>query len=64
MEDDDDANAGPVDSDEETAAVMGALARWNPCLYSFVYPPRRHVAVALRLWKNGYKGSIDTKKKD
>ncbi|KAI1374676.1 SCA7, zinc-binding domain-containing protein [Hypoxylon crocopeplum] len=30
MEDDDDANAGPVDSDEETAAVMGALARWNP----------------------------------
>ncbi|OTB04924.1 hypothetical protein M426DRAFT_11020 [Hypoxylon sp. CI-4A] len=30
MEDDDDANAGPVDSDEETAAVMSALARWNP----------------------------------
>ncbi|KAI2626701.1 SCA7, zinc-binding domain-containing protein [Hypoxylon sp. NC1633] len=30
LEDDDDANAGPVDSDEETAAVMGALARWNP----------------------------------
>ncbi|KAK7728739.1 SAGA complex subunit Sgf73 [Cytospora paraplurivora] len=30
VEDDDDANAGPIDSDEETAAVMSALARWNP----------------------------------
>ncbi|KAH8668334.1 SCA7, zinc-binding domain-containing protein [Xylariales sp. PMI_506] len=30
LEDEDEANAGPVDSDEETAAVMGALARWNP----------------------------------
>ncbi|KAJ9154752.1 SAGA-associated factor 73 [Pleurostoma richardsiae] len=30
LEDDDEANAGPVDSDEETAAVMSALARWNP----------------------------------
>ncbi|KAI1820997.1 SCA7, zinc-binding domain-containing protein [Xylaria intraflava] len=30
IEDDDEANGGPVDSDEETAAVMGALARWNP----------------------------------
>ncbi|KAK7953618.1 hypothetical protein PG996_014510 [Apiospora saccharicola] len=30
LEDDDEANAGPVDSDEETAAVMNALARWNP----------------------------------
>lgn len=30
MEEDDEANAGPVDSDEETAAVMSALARWNP----------------------------------
>ncbi|KAJ6439998.1 esterase [Purpureocillium lavendulum] len=30
VEDDDDANNGPVDSDEETAAVMGALAHWNP----------------------------------
>ena len=30
MEDDDDANNGPVDSDEETAAVMGALAHWKP----------------------------------
>ncbi|KAI1164206.1 SCA7-domain-containing protein [Nemania serpens] len=30
LEEDDDANGGPVDSDEETAAVMSALARWNP----------------------------------
>lgn len=30
LEDDDEANAAPVDSDEETAAVMSALARWNP----------------------------------
>lgn len=30
MEEEDEANGGPVDSDEETAAVMGALARWNP----------------------------------
>ncbi|KAI1344319.1 SCA7, zinc-binding domain-containing protein [Xylariaceae sp. FL0016] len=30
LEDEDEANAGPVDSDEETAAVMGALARWKP----------------------------------
>jgi SAGA-associated factor 73 len=30
LEDEDEANAGPVDSDEETAAVMGALAHWNP----------------------------------
>ncbi|OLN81619.1 SAGA-associated factor 73 [Colletotrichum chlorophyti] len=30
LEDEDEANAGPVDSDEETAAVMSALAHWNP----------------------------------
>jgi SAGA-associated factor 73 len=30
LEDEDDANAGPVDSDEETAAVMNSLSRWNP----------------------------------
>ncbi|KXX73905.1 SAGA-associated factor 73 [Madurella mycetomatis] len=30
LEDEDDANAGAVDSDEETAAVMSALATWNP----------------------------------
>ncbi|KAL2262836.1 hypothetical protein VTK26DRAFT_9284 [Humicola hyalothermophila] len=30
LEDEDDINAGAVDSDEETAAVMGALANWNP----------------------------------
>ncbi|KAK7403611.1 SAGA complex subunit Sgf73 [Neonectria punicea] len=30
VEDEDEANTGPIDSDEETAAVMGALAQWNP----------------------------------
>jgi SAGA-associated factor 73 len=30
VDDDEEANGGPVDSDEETAAVMGALAHWNP----------------------------------
>ncbi|ODA80502.1 hypothetical protein RJ55_03460 [Drechmeria coniospora] len=30
VEDEDDANNGPVDSDEETGAVMGALSQWNP----------------------------------
>lgn len=30
VEDDDDPNAGPIDSDEETTAVMNALAKWNP----------------------------------
>ncbi|KAL2016284.1 hypothetical protein VTK56DRAFT_3912 [Thermocarpiscus australiensis] len=30
LEDEDEINAGAVDSDEETAAVMGALANWNP----------------------------------
>ncbi|KAL2202112.1 SCA7-domain-containing protein [Sarocladium strictum] len=30
VEDEDETNAGPIDSDEETAAVMSALARWKP----------------------------------
>ncbi|KAH7313271.1 SCA7, zinc-binding domain-containing protein [Stachybotrys elegans] len=30
VEDDDDLNNGPVDLEEETAAVMGALSHWNP----------------------------------
>lgn len=30
LEDEDDLNAGAVDSDEETAAVMSALANWKP----------------------------------
>ncbi|RSL59126.1 hypothetical protein CEP54_007417 [Fusarium duplospermum] len=30
IEDEDDANNGPVDSDEETSAVMGALSTWKP----------------------------------
>ncbi|KAI5460055.1 SCA7, zinc-binding domain-containing protein [Mariannaea sp. PMI_226] len=30
IEDEDEGNSGPVDSDEETGAVMSALAQWNP----------------------------------
>jgi len=30
LEDEDDVNAGPIDSDEETALVMSALSKWNP----------------------------------
>ncbi len=30
MEDEDEANAGPIDSDEETSTVMAALGKWNP----------------------------------
>jgi SAGA-associated factor 73 len=30
VEDEDEVNTGPIDLDEETAAVMGALAHWNP----------------------------------
>lgn len=30
LEEEDDTNAGAVDSDEETAAVMAALSHWNP----------------------------------
>ncbi|KAB5570210.1 SCA7, zinc-binding domain-containing protein [Coniochaeta sp. 2T2.1] len=30
LEEEDDPNGGAVDSDEETAAVMAALAHWNP----------------------------------
>ena len=30
VEDEDDGNTGPVDSDEETAAVMAALSHWRP----------------------------------
>ncbi|KAL2753819.1 hypothetical protein ACRALDRAFT_1094527 [Sodiomyces alcalophilus JCM 7366] len=30
LEDDDEANAGPVDSDEETTIVMATLAHWSP----------------------------------
>ncbi|KAG5950116.1 hypothetical protein E4U53_005473 [Claviceps sorghi] len=30
VEDEDEANLGPVDSDEETGAVMSALSHWNP----------------------------------
>lgn len=30
LEDEEDGNADAVDSDEETAAVMNALGKWNP----------------------------------
>jgi SAGA-associated factor 73 len=30
LEDEDEANAGPIDEDEETQAVMSALASWRP----------------------------------
>lgn len=30
LEDDDEANAGPIDSEEETTAMMSALKTWNP----------------------------------
>jgi SAGA-associated factor 73 len=30
LDDEEDQNAANLDSDEETAAVMGALSRWNP----------------------------------
>ncbi|KAF4123294.1 SAGA-associated factor 73 [Geosmithia morbida] len=30
VEDEDDANNGPIDSDEETFAVMSSLAKWKP----------------------------------
>ncbi|KAI1637694.1 SCA7, zinc-binding domain-containing protein [Biscogniauxia mediterranea] len=51
LEDDDEANAGPVDSDEETAAVMGALARWNPqpVLPQPVFAPLRRTYQLARL---------------
>ncbi|KAI4859578.1 SCA7, zinc-binding domain-containing protein [Hypoxylon rubiginosum] len=51
LEDDDDANAGPVDSDEETAAVMGALSRWNPqpVLPQPIYTPIRRTYQLARL---------------
>jgi len=39
VEDEDEVNAGAVDSDEETAAVMSALAKWNP---QPVVPPIVH----------------------
>lgn len=30
LEDEDEANAGPIDSEEETTAIMTALKTWNP----------------------------------
>ncbi|KAI1847818.1 hypothetical protein JX266_006313 [Neoarthrinium moseri] len=51
LEDEDEANAAPVDSDEETAAVMSALARWNPqpVLPQPVFAPIRRTYQLARL---------------
>ncbi|KAI0906749.1 SCA7, zinc-binding domain-containing protein [Ustulina deusta] len=51
LEEDDEANGGPVDSDEETAAVMSALARWNPqpVLPQPVFAPIRRTYQLARL---------------
>ncbi|KAI1358488.1 SCA7, zinc-binding domain-containing protein [Xylaria arbuscula] len=51
LEEDDDANGGPVDSDEETAAVMGALAKWNPqpVMPQPVFAPLRRTYQLARL---------------
>ncbi|KAI0530132.1 SCA7, zinc-binding domain-containing protein [Xylaria digitata] len=51
LEEDDEANGGPVDSDEETAAVMSALARWNPqpVLPQPIFTPIRRTYQLARL---------------
>ncbi|KAI1313767.1 SCA7, zinc-binding domain-containing protein [Xylaria venustula] len=51
LEEDDEANGAPVDSDEEAAAVMGALARWNPqpVLPPPVFAPIRRTYQLARL---------------
>ncbi|KAI1435731.1 SCA7-domain-containing protein [Xylaria sp. CBS 124048] len=51
VEDDDETNGGPVDSDEETAAVMSALARWNPqpVLPQPIFQPIKRTYQAARL---------------
>lgn len=66
VEDDDDANNGPVDSDEETAAVMGALAHWKPqpvVPQPFFTPIRRQYQLArlheqLQMATNGGRTNI------
>ncbi|EHA53849.1 hypothetical protein MCOR27_008341 [Pyricularia oryzae] len=42
LEDDDEANAGPIDSDEETNLVMSALAKWRP---QPVVPQPIHISI-------------------
>ncbi|KAI0859078.1 SCA7, zinc-binding domain-containing protein [Xylaria cubensis] len=51
VEEDDEANGGPVDSDEETAAVMSALSRWNPqpVLPQPIFTPIRRTYQLARL---------------
>jgi SAGA-associated factor 73 len=66
LEDEDDANAGPVDSDEETTAVMGALAHWNPqpvVPQPILNPIRRQYSLArlheqLQMATNGGRTNI------
>ncbi|KAK2612964.1 SAGA complex subunit Sgf73 [Conoideocrella luteorostrata] len=63
---DDDANNGPVDSDEETGAVMTALSRWNPqpiIPQPFFAPMKRQYQYArlheqLQLATNGGRTNI------
>ncbi|EGY15462.1 SAGA-associated factor 73 like protein [Verticillium longisporum] len=66
IEDEDDANTGPVDSDEETAAVMSALSHWNPqpvVPQPVVNPIKRNYQLArlheqLQMATNGGRTSI------
>ncbi|CRK13750.1 hypothetical protein BN1723_002005 [Verticillium longisporum] len=66
IEDKDDANTGPVDSDEETAAVMSALSHWNPqpvVPQPVVNPIKRNYQLArlheqLQMATNGGRTSI------
>lgn len=66
MEDEDEANNGPVDSDEETGAVMGALSYWNPqpLIPQPIFAPiKRHYQLArlheqLQMATNGGRTNI------
>ncbi|KAI0512772.1 SCA7, zinc-binding domain-containing protein [Xylaria bambusicola] len=51
LEEDDDANGGPVDSDEETTTVMTALKRWKarPPLPQPIFEPLRRTYNLARL---------------
>ncbi|PHH72648.1 hypothetical protein CDD82_5863 [Ophiocordyceps australis] len=66
IEDDDEAITGPVDSDEETAAVMSALTHWNPqplVAQPILAPIRRQYSLArlheqLQMATNGGRANI------
>ncbi|KAK5627526.1 hypothetical protein RRF57_003241 [Xylaria bambusicola] len=51
LEEDDEANGGPVDSDEETTAVMTSLNRWKPLapLPQPIFEPLRRTYQLARL---------------